>query len=136
MEVFVNTLSAPMMILAPQLTMRDLLYSSEDSTSMPEEVAEVCRWFGCMIFAFGAVQLYLALQAPAPTLRLVLQSFLVGDVIYTSASAYWSYRKNIWGGAAIFNVAFSTVLGIARMAAVCDLSLVLADSHKHKTKRK
>jgi len=103
---------------------------------MPAEVAEACRFFGCMIFAFGAVQLYLALQSPAPTLRLVLQSFFVADVLYTSASAYWSYRQNIWGGAAIFNVVFSTVLGIARIAALFDLSLVLAESHNTKAKTK
>ena len=131
-----NSLSAPMMIIAPELTMRDLLYDSVDTSSMPEEVAEMCRWFGCMIFAFGAVQLYLALQSPAPTLRLVLQSFLVGDVLYTSTSAYWSFRKNIWGPAPIFNVVFSAILGAARVAALLDMSLVLADSQNPIDKKK
>jgi hypothetical protein len=125
LEVFINSFSGPAMILAPDLTMRELLLVSGDQSPLPEEAAEVCRWFGCMIFAFGAVQLFRALNADARTLKMTLESFFVGDILYTTASSYWSWKKGIWSAAAIFNVSFSLVLGVARVLAICDISLAL-----------
>ena len=124
-EVAINTFSGPAMILAPQTIMRDLLIASDSSEPLADEAAEACRWFGCMIFAFGAVQLYRALNSDPATLKLTLESFLVGDVLYTSASSYWALRKGIWTFAAIFNVGFSAVLGLARICAISDVRLAM-----------
>lgn len=111
------------MVFVPEIVAKDLLGVAE----MAADTAEVVRWFGCMIFTFGAVNLYRSLNSNPDTLRIVLSSFLIGDVCYTSTSAYWSYRKNIWTAAAIFNVGFSVLLGIARIGALLDLSSVVLD---------
>jgi hypothetical protein len=113
------------MIVAPELVLRDLLMVSDDITPMTEETAEVCRWFGCMIFAFGAVHLFKSLNADARTLKITLESFLVGDVLYTTAATYWSFRKGIWSAASIFNVSFSLILGMARVFALRDIRLAM-----------
>jgi hypothetical protein len=89
---------------------------------------QVIRWLGCMVFAFGAVNLYQALNSGPETIRLVLSSFLLGDICYTSIFAYWSYRKNIWTIAAIFNLAFSVLLGLARVEALLDLSSIVLEN--------
>ena len=63
-------------ILFPRLIMVDLL-----GDALSEEAAEAVRWFGCMVFAMGSVTLFRALRCGHwPTLRLVLEGFLVGEL--------------------------------------------------------
>jgi hypothetical protein len=124
-EVAVNAVSGPLMVFAPRLALGALLGGEE---RVGEEAAEVARWFGCMIFAFGAVLLGRALRrgARAPAeLRRVLVAFLVGDVSYTACSASWAWRKGYWTAAAVFNVAFSAALLLARCAAIGDIRRAL-----------
>ena len=59
MEVAVNAISGPLLMIAPRLALGPLLGGDE---AIGEEVEEVGRWFGCMIFTFGCVLLGYALQ--------------------------------------------------------------------------
>ena len=131
LEAFVNFFSGPLMVAAPGMVMRDLLVGSESGLPpLSKEALEVSRWFGCMIFAFGSVHLYRSLHADPRTLRLTLESFLVGDVLYTGASTYWAVRMSIWTPAMIFNVVFSVILGMARVAALRDLTLAVSPEQR------
>ena len=134
-EVLINAISGPMIMLAPQLTLGPLLLVGE--TRMSEETAEASRWFGCMIFAFGSVLLGRALHdGRADILRPVLEAFLVGDICYTTLSAHWTWRTANWGPAAVFNIVFSAVLLIARVLAIFDVECVTrSDSVVPKSKR-
>ena len=124
-EVLVNAVSGPAMVLAPALTLGPLL-GGEHRVS--EEAAEVGRWFGCMIFAFGSVLLGRALRGDtAEVLRPILCAFLVGDVCYTLCAARWAHRSGLWTPAAVFNVGFSVALLLARVAAVRDIRCALND---------
>jgi len=125
-EVAVNAVSGPLMVFAPRLALGALLGGEE---RVGEEAAEVARWFGCMIFAFGAVLLGRALRRGAQghpaELQQVLEAFLVGDVSYTACSACWTWRKGYWTPAAVFNLAFSAALLLARCAAIGDIRRAL-----------
>jgi hypothetical protein len=116
-EVLVNAISGPLMIVAPELAFEQLL----GDDGLGDQAAELGRWFGCMCFTFGAVLLYRALHSDPSALKLVLEAFLVGDVLYTSVSGFWSWRRNLWTAGAIFNTGFSVVLGLARLVAIKDI---------------
>lgn len=128
LEVVVNAFSGPMMMLAPELGLGDIL-----GTPMEDATVEASRWAGSMIFAFGSVLLGRALYTEAATLRLVLEAFLVGDVCYTAIVARWCWRHQLLTNpAAAFTVWFSVVLGIARVAAISDIRLAMASDALHR----
>ena len=58
LEAAVNAVSGPLMIIAPRLVLM-----AEEEHIVSDEAAELGRWFGCMVFAFGAVLLGRALRA-------------------------------------------------------------------------
>ena len=133
-EVLINACSGPMIMFAPQLTLGPLLGGG---VRMSEEAAEVSRWFGCMVFAFGSVLLGRALyDGRAEILKPILEAFLVGDVCYTTLSAHWLWRTANWGPTAIFNLSFSAVLLLARAVAMFDINCVTkSDSIVYKSQR-
>ena len=81
-----------------------------------------------MTLAFGSILLAKALRCEdANTLRLVLDAFLIGDVVYTSIAARWCWRQSLLSTAAgAFMVLFSLALGIARCIALRDIRCAMA----------
>jgi hypothetical protein len=119
-EVCVNGATAPLMVVAPELVLSGMLGSP-----MATPTKEAVRWFGAMTFAFGFVLLSRALRADAATLRFVLEAFLVGDVLYTACALRWCWSQRMWTPGAIFAVAFSALLGAARVHSLGDISAAM-----------
>ena len=128
-EVVVNACSGPFMVFAPRLALGPLLCGANGPVGecMGAEAEELGRWFGVMVFAFGAVLLGRALRGDPAALSQVLLPFLCGDVVYTLCSARWTWRTGYWSAAAIFNLAFSSALFGARIAAMRDIQCALPE---------
>ena len=125
LEAAVNFVCGPLMIVVPEACLGDVL-----GQPMNDATAEACRWFGAMTLAFGSVLLARALSCEdSNTLRLVLEAFLLGDIVYTSAAARWCWRQSKLSTAAgAFIVLFSLALGAARCMALRDIRCAMAAS--------
>lgn len=113
LEAAVNAVSGPLMIIAPRLVLM-----AEEEHIVSDEAAELGRWFGCMVFAFGAVLLGRALRAGRSCSNCSLE-------MYATRHAPIFGWGGFLDGAAVFNIGFSVVLLVARVAAIRDIRVAL-----------
>ena len=124
LEAAVNAVSAPILVLAPELGMGDVF-----GRPMAEATAEAVRWFGTLTFVFGGLLLGRVLRSgDATTMAMVLQAFFLGDLIFTAAAARWVLllQRVPLSAAGVFTVAFSLVLLVARIFALLDVRRAMA----------
>lgn len=82
--------------------------------SAPLANAELARWFGAMTIAFGFV-LWRALDLEWPTLKTVIEAYLLGDVLYFFALIAFVGNGGAWTGASVFSTLSTIILGLARV---------------------
>ena len=131
LEVIVNLAAGPAMVFVPELVL-SAFFDPHEGRRPPIDplAAEAQRWFGVICFVFGGILLGLTLfgersgclstQQPWEAVRLLLQVFMVGDVLYVGAFARWCIVRKFWNVACVFNVAFGMALPIARLVVLAD----------------
>ena len=141
LEVIVNLAAGPAMVLAPELVLSSFFDQHEDRPPIDQLAAEAQRWFGVMCFVFGGILLGLTLfgersgclstQQPWEAVRLLLQVFMVGDVLYVGAFARWCVVRKFWNAACVFNVTFGVALALARLVALADPATLGYSNEQH-----
>ncbi|MCC7208881.1 MAG: hypothetical protein IT323_16345 [Anaerolineae bacterium] len=108
-EALLNFFSGGFAMLAP---------ASFANMFMPADAplanAEMARWFGAMTIAFGFV-LWRALDLEWPTLKPVIEAYLLGDVLFFFALVAFVSNGGAWTGASVFSTLSTIILGVARV---------------------
>ena len=116
LEAYINFASGLLMVFKPVSVTEGLLGRSGQED---EATLEMIRWFGVMVFAFGFNLLYRTLcNNKWEQTKVVFQSFLISDVVFTYCAVRWTVKNHIYTNTAIFNVLFSLTLCVFRIFAL------------------
>jgi hypothetical protein len=108
-EVLINFLSGGYALLAPAAFANQFMPADS-----PLSNAEMARWFGAMTIAFGFV-LWRALDGEWPALRIVIEAYLLGDVIFFLALVLFVINGGAWTNPAILTAGLTIFLAVCRV---------------------
>ena len=79
-------------------------------------VSELLRWYGILLVVFIYLELYALLSKRDELLCLILQGFLIGDILQLIASVQFASTGAGWGTSLIISEVFTIILVISRLS--------------------
>lgn len=110
-EAIINSISIVVFLLKPELMLQGLIADTSQITPLS---LEMLRWYGGLLLVITII-LWRALLSKNPeTLRIVLEAYLIGDIVYFVSQIILAQLAG-WVFGSYFGLGFTSLLFIGRL---------------------